>query len=233
MELAIFDLDNTLIAGDSDYLWGRFLVSQGVVDGAVYERENRRFYEAYEAGTLDIHAFLRFALAPLARIPRPRLLALRERFMAQCIEPILLPAAQALVDAHRAAGRLPMVITATNRFVTEPIVRRYGIEVLLATEPAVDEAGRFTGEVAGIPCFQEGKVRRLEAWLAEHGHDLAGSWFYSDSHNDLPLLERVAHPVAVDPDARLRALAQERGWPVISLRGEAASGRACSLGGQE
>ena len=218
MELAIFDLDNTLIAGDSDYLWGRFLAREGVVDPDRYERENQRFYDQYRAGTLDIFEFLRFSLEPLARLPRATLEALRERFLREAIEPNLLPRAQALVESHRAAGRLPVVITATNRFVTEPIVRRYGIDVLLATEPAVDEAGRFTGEVAGTPCFQEGKVARLEAWLAEKGLDLAGSWFYSDSHNDLPLLERVENPVAVDPDTRLRALAEARGWPVISLR---------------
>ena len=218
MELAIFDLDNTLIASDSDYLWGRFLAREGVVDPDRYERENQRFYDQYRAGTLDIFEFLRFSLEPLARLPRATLEALRERFLREVIEPILLPRAQALVDSHRAAGRLPMVITATNRFVTEPIVRRYGIDVLLATEPAVDETGRFTGEVAGTPCFQEGKVTRLEAWLADNGLDLAGSWFYSDSHNDLPLLERVDNPVAVDPDARLRALAEARGWPVITLR---------------
>ena len=224
MELAIFDLDNTLIAGDSDYLWGRFLAREGVVDPDRYERENQRFYDQYRAGTLDIFEFLRFSLEPLARLPRATLEALRERFLREAIEPILLPRAQALVESHRAAGRLPVVITATNRFVTEPIVRRYGIDVLLATEPAVDEAGRFTGEVAGTPCFQEGKVARLEAWLAEKGLDLAGSWFYSDSHNDLPLLERVENPVAVDPDTRLRALAEDRGWPVISLREGAAAG---------
>jgi len=218
MELAIFDLDNTLIAGDSDYLWGRFLARRGVVDPDRYERENQRFYDQYRAGTLDIFEFLRFSLEPLARLPRETLEALREAFLREAIEPILLPRAQALVDSHRAAGRLPLVITATNRFVTEPIVRRYGIDVLLATEPAVDAAGRFTGEVAGTPCFQEGKVARLRAWLAEHGHDLAGAWFYSDSHNDLPLLEQVDNPVAVDPDARLREVAQARGWPVISLR---------------
>ena len=218
MELAIFDLDNTLIASDSDYLWGRFLAREGVVDPDRYERENQRFYDQYRAGTLDIFEFLRFSLEPLARLPRATLEALRERFLREVIEPILLPRAQALVDSHRAAGRLPMVITATNRFVTEPIVRRYGIDALLATEPAVDDAGRFTGEVVGTPCFQEGKVTRLQAWLAERGLDLAGSWFYSDSHNDLPLLERVDNPVAVDPDARLRALAEARGWPVITLR---------------
>ena len=218
MTLAIFDLDNTLIRGDSDYLWGRFLVAQGVVDGAFYERENQRFYDEYRAGTLDIHEFLRFSLAPLARLSKAQLLSLRERFVNQHLPSLWLPAAQRLVDEHRRAGRLPLVITATNRFVTEPIVRRYGIEVLLATEPAMDEHGEFTGEVAGVPCFQEGKVIRLESWLAENGKSLEGSWFYSDSHNDLPLLERVSHPVAVDPDERLAEEARRRGWPLISLR---------------
>ncbi len=218
MSLAIFDLDNTLIAGDSDYLWGRFLVEQGVVDRAFYERENQRFYDEYRAGTLDIHEFLRFSLAPLARLPRARLEALRDQFMREEAAQLWLPAARHLVESHRRAGRLPLVITATNRFVTEPIVRGYGIDELLATEPAVEESGEFSGEVAGVPCFQEGKVTRLLAWLEENGRDLEGSWFYSDSHNDLPLLERVSHPVAVDPDPQLEAEARSRGWPVISLR---------------
>jgi HAD superfamily hydrolase (TIGR01490 family) len=218
MALAIFDLDNTLLAGDSDYLWGRFLAARGIVDSADYERENERFYREYKEGILDIVEFLRFSLRPLRNNPRERLEALRERFVAELIEPIMLPAARALVESHRQAGDTLMIITATNAFVTAPIAHRFGVEHLIATLPA-EENGRFTGEPCGQPAFREGKVHRLAAWLEAHGEDLVGSSFYSDSHNDLPLLERVDRPVAVDPDPRLRATAESRGWPVISLRG--------------
>ncbi len=217
MALAIFDLDNTLLGGDSDYLWGRFLAERGIVDGATYEAENQRFYAAYKAGTLDIHAFLAFALAPLAAHGLAELHALREEYLEEVIEPIVLPRAQTLVDEHRARGDTALIITATNRFVTEPIAARYGIEHLIATEPEFAN-GRYTGRVAGTPSFREGKVVRLHDWLATHGASLAGSWFYSDSHNDLPLLERVDHPVAVDPDAELARIAKTRGWQVTSLR---------------
>jgi len=217
MPLAIFDLDNTLLAGDSDYLWGRHLVSIGVVDGERYEAANQRFYDDYRAGVLDIDAFLSFSLRPLAENHPADLLRWREEFVSRHIEPLILPAARALVDRHRAAGDTLMIITATNAFVTSPIAERFGIEHLIATEPErVD--GRYTGAVAGIPAFREGKVARLEQWLAKHGADLAGSHFYSDSMNDLPLLEQVAHPVAVDPDPRLAAVARSRGWPLLSLR---------------
>lgn len=218
MALAIFDLDNTLLAGDSDYLWGRFLAAQGLVDEVYYERENERFYREYKEGTLDIQEFLRFSLRPLRDHPRERLEAMRERFVADLIEPIMLPAARALVERHRAAGDTLLIITATNAFVTAPIAARFGIEHLIATLPA-EEDGRFTGETAGQPAFREGKVRRLDDWLLQHQTDLSGSWFYSDSHNDLPLLERVERPVAVDPDPLLREMAQTRGWSIISLRG--------------
>ncbi|BBL74813.1 HAD family hydrolase [Methylomagnum ishizawai] len=218
MSLAIFDLDNTLIAGDSDYLWGQFLVERGIVDAQEYETANARFYEDYKQGCLDIARFLEFALAPLARHEPATLYRWREEFVAAKIGPILLPAARALIEKHRAAGDLPVIVTATNRFVTEPIARLYGIEHLIATTPEFRD-GRYTGRFEGTPCFQEGKVARLAEWLAETGRDLAGSWFYSDSHNDLPLLERVEHPVAVDPDPSLARHARERGWPVIGLRG--------------
>jgi HAD superfamily hydrolase (TIGR01490 family) len=218
LPLALFDLDNTLLAGDSDYLWGQYLVERGLVDGQRYERENERFYQDYHAGRLDIRAFLRFALEPLATHPVADLLAWREAFLREKIDPVILAPARALVERHRAAGDCLVVVTATNAFVTAPIAERFGIPHLIATEPErVD--GRYTGEVAGIPAFREGKVRRLEAWMAETGQSFAGSAFYSDSHNDVPLLERVERPVAVDPDEQLRALAGERGWPVISLRG--------------
>jgi len=217
MSLAIFDLDNTLLAGDSDYLWGRHLVASGVVEGDRYEAANQRFYDDYRAGRLDIDAFLRFSLRPLAENTLEDLLRWREEFLEQHIAPIMLPSAHALVERHRAAGDTLMIITATNAFVTAPIAARFGIEHLIATEPE-RLGGRYTGAVAGTPAFREGKVERLGQWLDEHDADLAGSHFYSDSINDLPLLEQVAHPVAVDPDPRLAAIARTRGWPILSLR---------------
>jgi len=217
MSLAIFDLDNTLLGGDSDYLWGQFLVEQGLVDGEHYECENQQFYQAYEAGTLDIYAYQAFMLRPLAGRPQAELQAWRERFMAEKIQPILLPKAKELLNQHRAAGDTLLIITATNRFITAPIAERLGVSHLLATEPEmVDD--RYTGRTVGIPCFQQGKVERLNAWLANNRADLTDSWFYSDSHNDLPLLNQVTHPVAVDPDPTLARHAQQQGWPIISLR---------------
>lgn len=217
MSLALFDLDNTLLGGDSDYLWGRFLVEQGLVDGVYYERENRRYYEEYKAGTLDIHEFLRFSLKPLAAHEMATLQQWHRQFMAEKIAPIMLPKATALLERHRAAGDLLVIITATNSFVTAPIAAALGVGHLLATEPALVN-GRYSGEVEGTPCFQQGKVVRLNEWLAQSGHNLADSWFYSDSHNDLPLLELVTHPVAVDADETLSGHAEARGWPQISLR---------------
>ncbi|NJD08607.1 MAG: HAD family hydrolase [Methylococcaceae bacterium] len=218
MSLAIFDLDNTLLAGDSDYLWGQFLVEQGIVDRDFYESENARFYRQYREGSLDIFEFLAFALRPLADNELNRLQDWREQFVETKIRPILLDGARRLIEQHRRAGDTLLVITATNRFVTEPIVRLYGIDHLIATTPEFAE-GRYTGRVDGEPCFQGGKVKRLQRWLEETRHSLEGSWFYSDSHNDLPLLERVDHPVAVDPDTILEAISKDRDWPVISLRG--------------
>ncbi len=217
MNLAIFDLDNTLIAGDSDYLWGQFLAELGVVDPEAYLRGHERYYADYLAGTLDIQEFLRFQLAPLARSSMPELLAWRARFLKEKIRPILLPAAQALIERHRSAGHRLLIITATNRFITGPIADLLGVPDLIATEPETAE-GRYTGEVAGTPSYAAGKVTRFDAWLAEQRVPLRETWFYSDSHNDLPLLERVDHPVAVDPDDTLRAIAVGRGWPVVSLR---------------
>ena len=217
MALALFDLDNTLLDGDSDYLWGCFLVERGVVDGETYQRENQRFYEQYLAGCLDIREFLRFQLQPLATHTRHQLEQWREQFLSDKIDPILLPKARALLEKHRQQGDELLIITATNRFITGPIADRYAVSHLLATEPEM-RGGEYTGGVNGTPCFQDGKVECLQRWLDERGQTLAGSWFYSDSHNDLPLLERVEHPVAVDPDDKLEALARERGWPVISLR---------------
>jgi len=215
--LALFDLDNTLLADDSDHLWGEFLVEQGLVDGEAYARENDRFYEDYRHGRLDIHAFLRFSLRPLAEHPLDRLLALRERFIEEKIRPVIPSASRRLLARHAEAGDTRVIITATNAFVTQPIAELLGVDDLIATEPEFVD-GRYTGRCAGTPCFREGKVERLEAWLQTTGESLEGSWFYSDSHNDLPLLERVDRPVAVDPDDRLREVATARGWPVISLR---------------
>jgi HAD superfamily hydrolase (TIGR01490 family) len=220
MNLALFDLDNTLLGGDSDYEWGQFLVDRGVLDAAEYEAQNREFYAQYVAGTLDIHEFLGFALRPLAEHAPEDLARWHAEFMRARILPMIGDKARALVRRHRDDGDLCAVITATNRFVTAPIAREFGIEHLIATEPE-SAGGRFTGRVAGIPCFRDGKVRRLEQWLAGLGHALARfseSTFYSDSHNDLPLLERVTRPVAVDPDDALEAEARRRGWPVVSLR---------------
>lgn len=217
MNLAIFDLDNTLLGGDSDYLWGRFLIEQGIVDGVWYERENRRYYDEYQAGTLDIFKFLAFALAPLAAHEMPVLLSWREQFVREKIMPIILPAARELIHKHRELGHTLMIITATNLFVTEPIAAELRVDHLLATTPE-QAHGRYTGRVAGCPCFREGKVQNLNEWLSKQGMNLASSWFYSDSHNDLPLLEMVTHPFAVDPDQTLADHAAARQWPIISLR---------------
>ena len=217
MSLVIFDLDNTLLGGDSDFLWGRFLIERGLVDQAAYEEANARFYEDYRQGTLNIVDFLNFALQPLAAGEPEALYRWREEFIDEKIKPIMLPAAQALIAKHRDAGDTLLVITATNRFVTEPIVRLFGIEHLLATTPEMVD-GRYTGRFTGIPCFQEGKVKQLESWLRSANQSLEGSWFYRDSHNDLPLLRRVDHAVAVDPDKMLEQQAKEQGWPIISLR---------------
>ena len=219
MRLAIFDLDHTLLAGDSDYLWGTFLVEHGKVDRAVYERENRRFYEQYKDGTLDIEEFARFSLAPLAAAAPGEMESLRERFVAERIEPLVAPLAPLLIERHRRAGDELLIMTATNRFITEPIAALLGIDTLIATEPERLD-GRYTGRLAGVPNFREGKVQRLELWLAEQGASASHVTFYSDSHNDLPLLLRADAPVAVDPDERLAAEAARRGWPVISLRSD-------------
>jgi HAD superfamily hydrolase (TIGR01490 family) len=217
LALAIFDLDNTLLGGDSDYLWGKFLVEQGIVDGPKYERENQRFYDEYKAGTLDIFEFLRFGLRTLAEHDMATLNAWHQQFMAKKIAPIMLPKAKELLQKHRDQGDFLLIITATNRFVTAPIAEAFAVDEMLATDPEIRN-GRYTGEVEGTPCFQQGKVTRLNQWLAQSGRNLSGSWFYSDSHNDLPLLERVEHPVAVDADETLSAHAELRGWPQISLR---------------
>jgi len=218
--LALFDLDNTLLTGDSDYEWGQFMCDQGVVDRAAYEAQNRKYYEQYKAGTLDIHEFLGFALRPLASHTAGELERWHAQFMRARILPMITPAARTLVRRHLQAGELCAVITATNSFVTAPIAREFGIDHLIATEPE-RRNGRFTGRVAGTPCFREGKLVRLDEWLAGLGRRLAdfeASTCYSDSHNDLALLERMTRPVAVDPDETLAREAARRGWERISLR---------------
>jgi len=218
MNLALFDLDNTLLSGDSDFEWAQFLIGKGVLDREVHEARNRAFYEQYKNGTLDIHEFMRFQLKPLSRHPRRELDAWHAEFMRERILPIIGQKARALVAKHK--SDLCVVITATNSFITAPIAREFGVEHLIATEPE-QVNGEFTGRPVGTPSFREGKVARLEEWLAVRGQSLASfgkSWFYSDSLNDLALLGRVTGPVAVDPDETLRAHAMKQNWPIISLR---------------
>jgi len=220
VNLALFDLDNTLLSGDSDFEWSQFLIEQGVLDRELFEAKNLAFYEQYKAGTLDIHEFLDFQLKPLSRHARKVLDEWHEEFMRIKVRPMMGDKARELVKKHLAAGDVCVVITATNSFVTAPIVREFGIEHLIATDPEQKD-GEFTGAVAGVPSFREGKVTRMEQWLGARGWEWSSfeqSCFYSDSLNDLPLLSKVKRPVAVDPDATLRAHAEARGWPVISLR---------------
>jgi HAD superfamily hydrolase (TIGR01490 family) len=220
MNLALFDLDNTLLAGDSDFQWAQFLIEQRVLDREVYEAQNVEFYEQYKSGTLDIHAFLDFQLKPLSRHPRSQLDAWHSEFMKERILPLITPDARKLINKHMLGRDLCVIITATNRFVTAPIAQELGISNLIATE-AEQRDGEYTGRVSGLPCFREGKIARLESWLDEHNLtwlSFLESWFYSDSLNDLPLLNKVTHPVAVDPDATLKAHAEKKGWPIISLR---------------
>ena len=217
MSLAIFDLDNTLLGGDSDHGWGEFLVRRGLVDERAFREANDRYYQQYQSGGLDIHAYLAFALEPLTRHPLSALQQLHAEFMRDVIAPMHLPKAAALLAEHRARGDYLLIITATNAFVTRPIAASLGVDDIIATEPEL-RGDRYTGRIVGTPSFREGKVVRLNEWLRERQFDLAGSSFYSDSHNDLPLLEMVENPVAVDPDDTLRAHALAKGWPVMSLR---------------
>ena len=217
MNLALFDLDNTLLAGDSDFEWAQFLIDQGVLDREKYEARNQAFYDQYKAGTLNILEFLAFQLKPLSQHSRVVLDQWHDVYMQKKIQPMMRESARALVARH--AGDMRVMITATNSFVTAPIARLFGIEHLIATEPE-QKNGEFTGGVTGLPCFREGKPKRLKAWLAARGQTLqlfGKSWFYSDSHNDLPLMAMVSDPVAVDPDDKLRAHAVASGWPVMSL----------------
>lgn len=220
VNLALFDLDNTLLSGDSDFEWSQFLIEQGVLDRELFEAKNLAFYEQYKAGTLDIAEFLDFQLKPLSRHARKVLDGWHEEFMRRKVRPMMTVKGRELVARHREAGDVCLIVTATNSFVTAPIAREFGVTHLIATEPEQNE-GEFTGRVAGVPSFREGKVVRMENWLAERGWSWSSfgeTWFYSDSLNDLPLLSRVSHPVAVDPDATLRTHAERQGWKIISLR---------------
>ncbi|UYF98707.1 MULTISPECIES: HAD family hydrolase [unclassified Halomonas] len=217
MSLAIFDLDNTLLSIDSDHAWGEFLLEQGAVDPVAYREANDRFMADYEAGTLDMAAFLEVALKPLAEHSPEQLATWHQQFMASKIEPHILAKGEELLARHRTQGDTLLIITATNRFITGPIAERLGVDALIAVEPEKID-GRYTGKVTGTPSYREGKITRLEEWLETQDHTMEGSWFYSDSHNDLPLLERVDNPVAVDPDATLRRVARERQWRIMSLR---------------
>lgn len=219
MELVLFDLDNTLLDGDSDYEWAQFLIQQGVLERNSYEHRNQAFFDQYKAGLLDIYAFLDFQLAPLAQYPRAQLDTWHAQFMALKILPIITTAARRLVTQNLQAGHLCAIVTATNSFVTAPIAREFGVAHLVATEPE-ESGGRFTGKVSGTPCFCEGKITRVEQWLTacdKRWNDFSESRFYSDSHNDLPLLELVSRPIAVRPDPSLRQTALSRGWEVISI----------------
>ena len=220
MNLALFDLDNTILAGDSDYNWSRFLIQEGYLDGAIHAEKNEKFYADYKAGTLDIFAFVEFQFKPLARNPRTVLNQLLKKYVEEVIKPMITEKARALVKRHQEEGDLIIVITATNSFITRPIAELFGIENLIGTDPEEKE-GEFTGKVSGLPSFKEGKVTRLEAWLKGKNLSLASfenSYFYSDSHNDLPLMQKVTHPVAVDSDDVLSEYAKSKGWPQISLR---------------
>ena len=228
MRLALFDLDNTLLAGDSDHAWGRFLAEVGAVDPDTYTRANDDFYAQYLAGTLDIYEFCRFVFQPLVAHPLPQLERWREEFLGERIQPMIAPGAADLLARHRAVGDTLLIITATNSFVTRPIADMLGVENLIATEPEFLD-GRYTGELAATPCFQEGKIARLKEWLRDRGESeqtMAKACFYSDSRNDIPLLEAVGEPVAVDADPALAAHARERGWPHISLREDTSAGAA-------
>jgi HAD superfamily hydrolase (TIGR01490 family) len=217
LSLAIFDLDNTLIAGDSDHGWGEFLIERGHVSAEEHKHRNDGFYQDYQNGTLDIREYLEFALAPLSRFDMSKLDELHSDFMREKIEPIILNKGLELIERHQQAGDTLLIITATNSFVTKAIAKRLGIDNILASEAEIKN-GRYTGKPIGTPTFQEGKVERLNEWLGTAGESLKGSYFYSDSANDLPLLEQVDNPFAVDPDERLSQIAQARSWPIISLR---------------
>lgn len=217
--LALFDLDNTLLGGDSDHAWGEFIIAKGLVDSASHRATNDAFYEQYLEQSLDIHAYVKFTLQPIIELDAQQRAELHSEFMKQVIEPMILAAGEALVDKHRSAGDLCLMITATNSFITSPIAKRFGMHEILATDLEIND-GKLTGEIAGIPCYQEGKVHKLEQWLKQTTGDfsLNDACFYTDSINDVALMELVSEPVAVDPDAHLKEISLAKKWPIISLR---------------
>ena len=217
MALAIFDLDNTLIAGDSDHSWGEFLVDQNIVDRQLYKKMNDKFYADYESGCLDIFAYLEFSVEPLTQFSLQELDILHQQFMRDVIEPMKLDQAETLINHHRQAGDRILVITSTNRFIVEPICKSLGINEIIATDLQIID-GKYTGKVDGTPTFKEGKVERFNQWLKEQNTNNQGSYFYSDSINDMPMLLEVTYPIAVDPDPALRKEAESRHWEIISLR---------------
>lgn len=218
--LALFDLDHTLLPLDSDNEWGQFLVRRGVLDADQFGARNAQFFAQYQAGTLDPIEYLQFALGTLARFPRRDLDAWHQQFMQEVIQPAILPSAKALLEQHREQGDLIAIVTATNRYVTEPIAKALGVEHLIAAEPVLDDAGEITGELAGQHNNGAGKIHNTRAWLANMGKDFSSfekTHFYSDSHNDIPLMSVVTHPVATNPNAKLKAHASAHGWPMIHL----------------
>lgn len=222
MRLAIFDLDNTLIAGDSDHAWGEFMVTEGMVDAEAYKQANDQFYADYERGELDLEAYLNFSLEPLTHYTLEQLKVLHNQFLQQVVEPMMLPQAKALLQQHRNNGDYLLIITSTNGFITKPIAKALRVDDILATDAEIVD-NRYSGKMTGIPCFQAGKITRLQQWLESaedqgFSGDLKECYFYSDSINDLPLMLEVANPVAVDPDDALRAHAESANWPIISLR---------------
>lgn len=218
-KIALFDLDHTLIPKDSDYEWGEFTIALGWCDSTDFKRRNTEFFEHYRAGTLDIHDYVRFATQAAREHGAAASAAAHQRFMQEVVKPVITPQALELVNGHRAAGDELVIVTATNEFVTRPIAGVFGVTELIAVELARDASGWITGEISGTPSFREGKVTRVEQWLASRGLGWGDveSTFYTDSMNDLALLERATHPVATNPDARLRALATERGWRILDL----------------
>lgn len=220
MNLALFDLDHTLLPIDSDHEWGEFLVRAGLVDAAEFTRRNDIFYSQYQAGTLDAVEYLEFALGTLARIPRTRLDELHLQFMAEVVTPAIHPAVLALLKQHQDAGDLVAIVTATNQFVTKPIATALGVEHLIAAMPEFDADGNVTGKLIGTPTLGAGKLTHTDAWLGTLGKEIGSferSYFYSDSHNDIPLLSVVTHPVATNPNAALSAHATSLGWPTLHL----------------
>ena len=217
MSLALFDLDNTLLAADSDYLWGCFLVEKKLVDKTTYDASNQQFYEQYKQGTLDIFEFLRFSLKPLTQHSRVQLAQLHKEFMQKHIEPVMTEKGRAQIKHHRDRGDVIVIITATNRFVTQPIADAFQVDDLIATNPEIID-DQYTGNITGTPCFQAGKITCLNEWLQNTHHDLENSTFYSDSHNDIPLLEIVTTAIAVDPDEQLKVMAQQKNWEIRSFR---------------